>query len=80
MECVEKIIRKEMIDPVNGKPLKEDDIIELQRGGTASYCSQCVVTMECVEKIIRKEMIDPVNGKPLKEDDIIELQRGGTGN
>ncbi|VDN20306.1 unnamed protein product [Gongylonema pulchrum] len=36
MECVEKIIRKEMIDPVNGKPLKEDDIIELQRGGTGN--------------------------------------------
>lgn len=34
MECVEKIIRKEMTDPINGKPLEEDDIIELQRGGT----------------------------------------------
>jgi hypothetical protein len=23
-----------MIDPMNGKPLNDDDIIELQRGGT----------------------------------------------
>lgn len=34
MDCVEKIIRKDMVDPLNGKPMKSDDIIELQRGGT----------------------------------------------
>lgn len=34
MECVEKIIKKEMIDPTNGKPMKETDIIQLQRGAT----------------------------------------------
>ncbi|XP_067238134.1 nitric oxide synthase-interacting protein isoform X2 [Chanodichthys erythropterus] len=34
MECVEKLIRKDMIDPVNGDKLKEKDIIPLQRGGT----------------------------------------------
>ncbi|XP_054718180.1 nitric oxide synthase-interacting protein-like [Uloborus diversus] len=34
MECVEKLIKKDMIDPTNGKPLKESDIIPLQRGGT----------------------------------------------
>ncbi|XP_015923014.1 nitric oxide synthase-interacting protein homolog [Parasteatoda tepidariorum] len=34
MECVEKLIRKDMIDPTNGKALKEEDIILLQRGGT----------------------------------------------
>lgn len=33
-ECVEKIIRKDMMDPVNGKMLKENDIIYIQRGGT----------------------------------------------
>lgn len=33
-ECVEKIIRKDMMDPVNGKKLKESDIIYIQRGGT----------------------------------------------
>lgn len=42
MDCVEKIIKKDMIDPLNGKPVKDDDIIELQRGGTGkellSYC------------------------------------------
>lgn len=32
--CVDKIIRKEMMDPLCGKPLQESDIIELQRGGT----------------------------------------------
>lgn len=34
MSCVEQIIRKDMIDPINGKQLEESDIIELQRGGT----------------------------------------------
>jgi nitric oxide synthase-interacting protein len=34
MECVEKIIKKEMRDPINSKKLTEDDIIPLQRGGT----------------------------------------------
>lgn len=33
-EAVAKIIRKDMIDPINGKPLKESDLIPLQRGGT----------------------------------------------
>lgn len=33
-ECVEKIIRKDMIDPINNKKLKESDLIPLQRGGT----------------------------------------------
>ncbi|XP_041365839.1 nitric oxide synthase-interacting protein-like [Gigantopelta aegis] len=34
MECVDKIIRKDMIDPTNGKKLLEKDIIQLQRGAT----------------------------------------------
>uniref|UniRef100_A0A8C1PGZ3 Nitric oxide synthase-interacting protein n=1 Tax=Cyprinus carpio TaxID=7962 RepID=A0A8C1PGZ3_CYPCA len=34
MECVEKLIQKDMIDPVTGDKLKEKDIITLQRGGT----------------------------------------------
>ncbi|XP_053213749.1 nitric oxide synthase-interacting protein homolog isoform X1 [Panonychus citri] len=34
MDCIVKIIRKDMIDPTNGKPLKDKDIIPLQRGGT----------------------------------------------
>ncbi|XP_073670072.1 nitric oxide synthase-interacting protein isoform X1 [Paramisgurnus dabryanus] len=34
MECVEKLIRKDMVDPVTGDKLKEKDIIPLQRGGT----------------------------------------------
>ncbi|VDM44713.1 unnamed protein product [Toxocara canis] len=34
MSCVEQIIRKDMIDPINGMKLCDDDIIELQRGGT----------------------------------------------
>lgn len=33
-ECVEKIIRKDMLDPINNKKLKESDLIPLQRGGT----------------------------------------------
>lgn len=34
IECVEKLIKKDMIDPTNGMKLKEEDIIPLQRGGT----------------------------------------------
>lgn len=34
MECIEKLIKKDMIDPTNGMKLKDDDIIPLQRGGT----------------------------------------------
>uniref|UniRef100_A0A3B3ZYA7 Nitric oxide synthase-interacting protein n=1 Tax=Periophthalmus magnuspinnatus TaxID=409849 RepID=A0A3B3ZYA7_9GOBI len=33
-ECVEKLIRKDMTDPVSGDKLTERDIIYLQRGGT----------------------------------------------
>ncbi|XP_034030045.1 nitric oxide synthase-interacting protein [Thalassophryne amazonica] len=33
-ECVEKLIKKDMIDPVSGDKLSEKDIIPLQRGGT----------------------------------------------
>lgn len=31
LECVEKLIRKDMMDPVTGDKLKEKDIIVLQR-------------------------------------------------
>ncbi|KAM9259539.1 nitric oxide synthase-interacting protein [Morus bassanus] len=34
MDCVERLIRKEMRDPLTGDPLTEADIIVLQRGGT----------------------------------------------
>ena len=34
MECVEKFIKKDMIDPTNEKKLKDRDIIPMVRGGT----------------------------------------------
>lgn len=34
LECVEKLIRKDMLDPVSGAKLRDSDIIVLQRGGT----------------------------------------------
>ena len=34
VECVEKIIKKDMTHPLTSQKLKEDDIIYLQRGGT----------------------------------------------
>ncbi|CAN8027502.1 unnamed protein product [Ixodes persulcatus] len=34
MECVEKLLKKDWLDPTNGKTLTEADIIPLQRGGT----------------------------------------------
>lgn len=45
MECVDKIIRKDMMDPTNGKRIKEADIIRVQRGGTG-YSSTNQVTAE----------------------------------
>ncbi|XP_026871478.2 nitric oxide synthase-interacting protein [Electrophorus electricus] len=41
VECVEKLIRKDMTDPVSGHKLKEKDIIVLQRGGTG-FCGSGV--------------------------------------
>lgn len=32
MECVEKLIKKDMLDPINGKHMKDKDIIQLQMG------------------------------------------------
>ncbi|XP_063987344.1 nitric oxide synthase-interacting protein homolog isoform X1 [Diachasmimorpha longicaudata] len=34
MECFEKLIKKDWVNPLDGKVLKESDIIPLQRGGT----------------------------------------------
>jgi nitric oxide synthase-interacting protein len=34
MDCVERLIKKDMLCPITGKKLKDDDIIPLQRGGT----------------------------------------------
>ena len=34
LDCVEKIIKKDWLCPLTGKQLKEDDIIEMKRGGT----------------------------------------------
>jgi nitric oxide synthase-interacting protein len=45
MECIDKIIRKDMMDPTNGKRIKEVDIIRVQRGGTG-YSSTNQVTAE----------------------------------
>lgn len=51
-EAVAKIIRKDMLDPVNGKPLKEADLIPLQRGGTG-YSS----ANELVAKVAKPVMM-----------------------
>lgn len=50
-DVVEKLIRKDWIDPVNGEPMTEDDIIELQRGGTG-YAA----TNEVKAKLIRPQL------------------------
>lgn len=34
MDCVEKLIKKDMLCPFTGNKLKESDIIAIQRGGT----------------------------------------------
>jgi len=51
MSCVEKIILKDMIDPLSGKHLEESDIIELQRGGTGF-----AATNDVAAKLIRPQM------------------------
>ncbi|KAF3699515.1 Nitric oxide synthase-interacting protein E3 ubiquitin-protein ligase NOSIP [Channa argus] len=38
-ECVEMLIKKDMIDPITGDKLKDKDIILLQRGGTGFSAS-----------------------------------------
>ena len=48
MECVDKLIRKDMTDPINGKKLKEKDIILLQRGGTGYACTNELTA--CIKK------------------------------
>jgi nitric oxide synthase-interacting protein len=34
MECVEKLIKQDMVDPINGMKITDDDIIPLKMGGT----------------------------------------------
>ncbi|RCN45286.1 nitric oxide synthase-interacting protein-like family protein [Ancylostoma caninum] len=50
-DVVEKLIRKDWTDPVSGDPMTEDDIIELQRGGTG-YAA----TNEVKAKLIRPQL------------------------
>ncbi|XP_068612788.1 nitric oxide synthase-interacting protein-like [Brachionichthys hirsutus] len=38
-ECVEKLIKKDMVDPLNGEKLHDKDIILMQRGGTGFAAS-----------------------------------------
>jgi hypothetical protein len=37
MDCVEKLIKKDMLDPINSKKMTEKDIIVLQRVSYLSY-------------------------------------------
>lgn len=39
MEAVEKLLRKDMLDPMNGTKMTEDDIIPMHRGGTGYSAS-----------------------------------------
>lgn len=39
MECIEKLIKKDMLDPINGKKMTEKDIIPLQRGSSGYSAS-----------------------------------------
>ncbi|KAK6739595.1 hypothetical protein RB195_008225 [Necator americanus] len=50
-DVVEKLIKKDWTDPVNGESLTEDDIIELQRGGTG-YAA----TNDVKAKLIRPQL------------------------
>lgn len=37
LDCVEKLLKKDMLDPINSKPMKESDIIPLKVKLT-KYC------------------------------------------
>uniref|UniRef100_A0A1I7V0J6 Nitric oxide synthase-interacting protein homolog n=1 Tax=Caenorhabditis tropicalis TaxID=1561998 RepID=A0A1I7V0J6_9PELO len=50
-DVVEKLIKGDGVDPINGEPMTEDDIIELQRGGTG-YAA----TNEVKAKLIRPQL------------------------
>ncbi|XP_063400735.1 nitric oxide synthase-interacting protein-like [Mytilus trossulus] len=39
MECVEKLIKKDMLDPINGKKMTDKDILPLQRGSSGYSAS-----------------------------------------
>lgn len=39
IECVEKLIKKDMLDPINGKKMTDRDIIPLQRGSSGYSAS-----------------------------------------
>lgn len=43
-ECVDKIIKKDMIDPISSKKLVDSDIIPIQRGGTGYAGSSAKLT------------------------------------
>ncbi|XP_076336495.1 LOW QUALITY PROTEIN: nitric oxide synthase-interacting protein [Tachypleus tridentatus] len=49
MDCVEKLIKVDMIDPTNEKKLTDEDIIPFQRGGTG-YASTNVKLEAAVKK------------------------------
>lgn len=51
MDCVEKIIRRDMVDPLSGKRLNDSDIIELERGGTGF-----AATNDVKAKLIRPQL------------------------
>ena len=46
MECVEKLIKKDMLCPISGKKLKDSDIIPLNRVSSMLITS---VRFKCIE-------------------------------
>lgn len=44
MDCVEKLIKKDMLCPFTGEKLKESDIVAIQRGGTGFSGSGVVLS------------------------------------
>lgn len=52
LECVEKFLRKDMIDPINGKQMKDSDIIPLLRGGTG-FAQSNVLTAEVKRPVMQ---------------------------
>jgi len=57
MECIEKIIKKDMIDPTNGRKMTDKDIIPLQR-----VCTPVLSVRQINRKPFVLQFIVTVNG------------------
>lgn len=59
MECVEKLIKKDMLNPITSAKLKEKDIIPLQRVCNTVYTAKVFYLCVCVRACVMKYLYSP---------------------